>query len=116
MTTYKSLYEVTDTNALIDVNPAYATFFDNLYNKQQNVFHKSSFNYLEVINNSNSDIIIALDNLATRQRRLFGKSIIVIKAEENIFFNTVQIINTDGVNQITAGDITATARIMLEVA
>lgn len=115
MTTYKSLYESNDSNgSLIDVSPAYATLFNSLFDRQRKVEFKSSFNYLEIINNSDNDIKIRLDNLSTRERLLFGKSIIVIKAEENIFFDTVQIINTSASVQISANAISAIARIMQE--
>lgn len=107
---YLTRYEKHTTNAEIAAS-ASATFFVGS-DETQNKDKWGSFNYLEIINDGDIDIKFQLDGLSTRERKLFGKSVVVIKAEENIFFNTLKITNTSGADAIAAGDINIVARIM----
>lgn len=108
---YIGEYESNKTNAQIAAT-ASEFFFSTNDDRNYLLKYQSSFNYLEIVNNSDEDIIVYFDGLATKYRRLFGKSIIVIKPEENIYFNTLKITNTSGANAITAGDLIIIARIM----
>lgn len=109
---YISKYESSATNAEIAAS-ASETFFSSGNDRVNVQLHQQSFNYLEVINNNAStNLEIYLDGLATRKRILFPKSVMVIKAEESIYFNTIKITNSSGAAAITAGEIQLLARIM----
>ena len=110
MLDYISLYETYKENAQIAASGS-ETFFILAADRENKDKH-GSFNYLEVINDSNIDILILLDGLTTRTRKLFAKSIMIIKPEENIYYNTVKITNTDGANVIAVSLIRLIGRIM----
>lgn len=78
---------------------------------QQAKAQYNSFNYLEIVNDSDNDLNLYFDGLATRKRKLFGKSSLVIDAEDNIYFNNLQIENPEAV-AVAIGELNAVGRIM----
>lgn len=109
MAKFKTLYEKHDENAEIAAsgNEIFFTSTEERENKDKH----GSFNYLEIINDTTTKIKVRLDNLSTRERVLFGKSTLVIDAEEDTRFNSVQLINTDAVNVVAAAGLKVVAKI-----
>lgn len=110
---YISAYEVHTTNA--EIAASASAYFFNAVSDKQNKDKHGSFNYLEIINDGDISIKFQLDGLATRERELFGKSTIVMKAEESIFFDTLKVTNMDAVTAIAAGKLLFIARILKPV-
>ncbi len=106
---FTAVYETHEANAEIAAS-ASAFFFSSTNDKVQLQKHNQSFNYLEIINDSSIDIEVYLDGLASRKRLLFGKTAMIIKPEESIYFNTIKLTNTDGATAITAGQVQLIAR------
>ena len=77
---YTSVYEKHDINAEIAIGVTKnEIFFANDTDDKANKARHGSFNYLEIINDGATDITFRMDNLASRERKLFAKSVIVIK-------------------------------------
>lgn len=108
---FVNVYETNASNASIAAD-ASEFFFSNEVDRQNTTKWQQSFNFLEIVNDSSINIEIYLDGLSTRKRVLFGKASIIIKPEENIFFNNVKLTNTSSTTAITAADITLNAAIM----
>lgn len=106
---FRTLYESGAQNASIAAS-ASETFFSASLDKAATSQH-GSFNYLEIVNNSNNDVQVLLDNLTARRRTLFARSAMVIKIEEGTYWNTVQLVNLSSTTAITAGDIQLQAKI-----
>ena len=104
-------YEVADTNSGTIAAAASQTFLSGALDKAANSQH-GSFNYLELVNDSSEEILVDLDGLSIRRRKLFQKSVLVIKPSENIFFNNVKITNNDSSNTIAANEIQIIGRIV----
>lgn len=102
-------YETSKTNVELTSGASEIYFSDS--EDKANVQKFGSFNFLEVANDSSSDIDIFLDGLTTRRRRLFGRSVLVIKADQGIFFNTLKITEQSALT-IDAGDIRINGRIV----
>jgi len=103
-------YETTQQNSAQILASGVLTFLSTEADKAQ-TSQWGSFSYLEVINDSGVEIKIDLDGLTTRRRTLFGKSVLIIKTEEGLFFNNVKITNADGATAVAANEITVSARI-----
>jgi len=104
-----ALYEAGVQNGAIS-SSASAFFFTrgvDLENKQK----YGSFNNLEIVNNSTNTLALDLDGQTTRRRVLFGKASIVIKPDQNIFFDTIKLTDLTGAN-IDADTIALIARIV----
>lgn len=110
MVDFITRYEKHDANAEIAAS-ASAFFFVSKADQDARAKH-GSFNSLEIINDGDIVIILDLDGLSTRRRKLFGKSTIVIEARENLFFDTLKITNTDAVTAISAADLQIVGRIL----
>lgn len=110
MTRETALFETSATNAEIAADASETIFITEDDKKATQKFF--SFNNLEIVNDSDEDILIDLDGLATRRRTLFGKSAIVIKAEQGIFFNNVKITNKSSATAIPAAAVNGIARIV----
>lgn len=107
----RTIYETNVSNGSSTIAPSASL---GLLNADTDMAGKSlygSFNYLELINDSNCELNIDLDGLSTRRRKLFAKSVIVIRAEEGVFFNNILITNTDGAVTVAANEISGSARI-----
>lgn len=104
-------YETTFTNGASTIAPSASLTLLSTDSDQRATSLYGSFNYLEIINDSSAELNIDLDGISTRRRRLFGKSVVVIKAEEGIYFNNVLITNTDGATTVQASEISGSARI-----
>jgi hypothetical protein len=109
---YLSVYTGNDGNSAQITAGASGYFFQNQSDKEATIKWGQSFNYLEINNFSSREIAIYLDGLATRIRKISGKSNLVIKPEEEIFFNNVKITNLDGASAIAANELVLIARIM----
>ena len=108
---YISVYESHTTNTEIAISGS-QTFFSNEISRGNMLKWKQSFNSLEIINNSTTDLNVYLDGKQIgRKRLLYGKVAFQIKPEEQLYFNTLVIENTSGATVITAGDLTIIARI-----
>lgn len=114
MADYKSVYETNFTNANIAA-AASETFLSNNADRAQVAKAKQSFNALEIYNTSALILFIDFDGLTTRRRKMFGNSALIIKPEENLFFNTIKITNGDAALQADATLIQGQARILKEV-
>lgn len=111
MTQIQVLYETPITNGSSTIAPsASLTLLSDTTTLSQNSLY-GSFNYLEIINDSACEINVDLDGISTRRRKLFGKSVLVIKAEEGIYFNNIKITNNDAATTIQANEISGSARI-----
>lgn len=109
--TETALYETNATNASISAS-ASETFFSADIDKKAIQKYNSSFNFLEIVNNSSNDLFIDLDGLTARRRQLFARSTMVIKAEQGIFFNNVKVTNQSASTAISASVISLLARIV----
>jgi len=106
---FTAVYEKHTANAEIAAS-GNAIYFSDTEDKVQLQKANQSFNYLEIINDSSIVIEVYLDGLATRKRLLFGKTALIMKPEESIYFNTVKLTNTDAASAITAGEVQLIAR------
>lgn len=106
---YTSRYENGAQNASIAAS-ASETFFSGALDKAA-CSQWGSFNYLEIVNNSNNDIAVELDGLSSRRRILFARSAMVIKIEEGTYWNNVKLTNLSSTTAITAGDVALQAKI-----
>ena len=109
MADFKTNYETTVQNDEILASASQSFFNTSADYQAKSQF--GSFNYLEVINDSLYPIWIDLDGLKTRRRILFPQSALIIKSEENIYFQNVLITNKDSGNAIGASLINVSARI-----
>ena len=110
ITKQEILYETQQQNSGVVAAAASVTLLSQIADKQAATQY-GSFNYLELINDSSVEMYVDLDGLNTRRRTLFGKSVLVIKLEEGLYFNNVKVTNNDASTSITANQITAIARI-----
>ena len=108
---YITKYENSATNAEIAISGS-EIFFSSEATRQAITKHKQNFNYLEIINDDDKNLKIRLDGLTTRERILFAKAGMVIKADDDIYFSTLEVINTSGSVVVAAGKIRLNIRIM----
>jgi hypothetical protein len=114
MADFITQYETYGSNQAI-IATASETFFSSSTDLSNKSKYNSSFNYLEVTNDSPYKIYIDLDGLSTRRRVLFPQAALIIRADENIYFDNVLITNPDAVNQIDADLVKLNARIQKQV-
>lgn len=107
----KAVYESGYQNAEISASGS-EIFFSETNDHVAKSQYNQSFNNLEIINDSPNDLTIELDGLSTRKRTLFGKSAMVMKAEEGIFWNTVKVTNKSSSVVVDAGDVSLIGRIV----
>lgn len=105
-----AVYETSATNASIAASASESFLISTI--DQEGKLQWGSFSYLEIVNDDVQTLDIDLDNLSTRRRRLFGKSTLVIKPSEGIFFNTLKITNTSSTTAVGAANIKIIARIV----
>lgn len=113
MTIWINKYEEGATNAEIAAGGSNFEFFFSTNNaKQQISLNQSSFNTLELNNDSSNCVIdVDLDGLTTRRRRIAAKGNLSIAPEDGIFFNNVKVTNTSAANAIAAGELKINAAI-----
>ena len=102
-------YEVGKSNAEITSGNSETFFKDQPDTEAKSKY--GSFSYLEIVNDSASNIFIDLDGLTNRRRKLFARSTMVIKAEVGIYFDTVKIIEASS-GTIAADEIKLIGRIL----
>lgn len=107
----KAVYEAGATNAEIAA-AGYMIYFSGDADQAAKERFNQSFNSLEIVNDSDITLILELDNLTTRKRKLFAKSTLVFNAEEGTYFNTLKVTNTSATTAIAAGELNMIARIV----
>lgn len=108
---YVTVFEAdTETNASIAAS-GFEIFLSSEINRGQMEKFIQSFNALEIVNEDSKTIDLELDNLSTRRRKIKGNSTFVIEPENEIYFNTVEIVETGGASAIDAGNVLIKARI-----
>lgn len=105
-------YEATKSNAQITSGNSELFFIDKA--DQDARARWGSFNNLEIVNDSASDVFVDLDGLSTRRKKLFARSTMVIKSDQGIFWDTIKL-TEDSSGTINADEIKLTGRIVNRV-
>jgi len=115
MPDYVTVFEAnTQENAEIPASGS-EIFLSTEFNRSQMEKFIQSFNALEIVNEDSKTIFLQLDNLVTRRRKIKGNSTFVIEPENEIYFNTVEIVESLGVSVIPANNVLIKARIAKQV-
>ena len=108
---YETKYEITQSNAEIPASSS-AVYGQSTADREAKTKY-GSFNEFTINSLSGNEFNVLLDGIDI-YAKFSGTGIITLKAERGRYFDFIKITNLDGVNVITAADLSITMKIQKE--